>query len=288
MSESAFRPAATALHQAGGSGAESLQSASASVVIERVATVAAGMADRAGEYTRRIVESVNRKAAGTASAFVYDEAFGEVDRVHLLVHLKSMSDYEEVLAQAGMSVQQWSSAFVPGSTRDTVLLPQFWGMYNTSATGGQEKQSAVFTGTGPITGLPPAHHQTDVPVDRLLSSADSEVVIHRTGLLEYDLRSEGRQFAREVAESINSKVSEHCSVFVYEEAFGTADRLHWLIHLRSYAAYFRLLELHVRDEGVRDLYFRDLIAPEKGGGTWARLFRPGTLVDVAMTPRQWD
>lgn len=77
------------------------------------------------------------------------------------------------------------------------------------------------------------------------------------------------------------------SVFVYEGAFGPADHLHWLIHMRSMDSYFRLLEMHVRNEDVRDLYFRELISAEKGGGTWARMFLPGTLVDTAMTPQQW-
>ena len=76
-------------------------------------------------------------------------------------------------------------------------------------------------------------------------------------------------------------------MFVYEEAFGCADRLHWLIHLKSITSYYRLLELHVRNEKVRDLYFEEKISPEKGGGTWAKMFVPGSMVDVALTPQHW-
>jgi hypothetical protein len=111
--------------------------------------------------------------------------------------------------------------------------------------------------------------------------------MHRTAQLEYDFRSEGRMFAREVAESINENLPGEATVFVYEEAFGTADRLHWLIHLKSITSYYRLLELHVRNEKVRDLYFEEKIAPERGGGTWARMFVPGSMVDVALTPQHW-
>ena len=47
------------------------------------------------------------------------------------------------------------------------------------------------------------------------------------------------------------------------------------------------IELHVRNEKVRDLYFEEKIAPERGGGTWARMFVPGSMVDVALTPQHW-
>ena len=99
----------------------------------------------------------------------------------------------------------------------------------------------------------------------------------------HDFRSEARKFGREVAESINKNLPGECTVFVYEEAFGGADRLHWLMHLKDINTYMRLLELHVRDEEVRDIYFRDRISAEKGGGTWARMFVDGSMVDTALT-----
>jgi hypothetical protein len=46
----------------------------------------------------------------------------------------------------------------------------------------------------------------------------------------------------------------------------------------------RLLKLHVSDEEVREIYFRERIAPGKGGGTWARYFVEGSMADVALTP----
>jgi hypothetical protein len=107
--------------------------------------------------------------------------------------------------------------------------------------------------------------------------------MHRSAQIRYDFRSEARQFGREVAESINKNLPGDCTVFVYEEAFGVADRLHWLIHLRDLGTYMRLLALHVRDEEVRDIYFRDRLPESKGGGTWARMFVETTMVDVALS-----
>ncbi|MFE7390164.1 DUF6039 family protein [Streptomyces sp. NPDC057582] len=277
----------TALHQAAAAGDDVLQSANAGVVVERTAVIAAGLATEAHLFARQLTEAINKGNPGTATAFVYDETFGVQGRLHWMVHLRSMGDYERIMRTAATGPEPWSRLFVPGSVKDRVMLPQFWGMYNTSAEGDLAKQTAVFQGTERITGLPPAYQQTTIPLDRLLNSANCGVLIHRTGVLDYDLRSEGRQFAREVAESINSHVGDDVSVFVYEGAFGPADHLHWLIHMRSMDSYFRLLEMHVRNEDVRDLYFRELISVEKGGGTWARMFLPGTLVDTAMTPQQW-
>jgi len=276
-----------AAHQSAASGAGLLHTANAGVVVERTATVAGGMAVQANLFARQVVETLNKAGTGVATAFVYDEAFGEQNRLHWLVQLNSMSDFEEVMTGVAGDRELWSTLFLPGSVRDCVMLPQFWGMYNTRVEGDAQKHSGLLEGSGPITGLPPAYHQTAVPFDRLLHSANSGVVVHRSGVLDYNFRSEGRQFARQVAESINSNVGDDVSVFVYEGAFGPADHLHWLIHMRSFEAYFRLLEMHVRNEDVRDLYFRELVSPEKGGGTWARMFLPGSLTDVAMTPQQW-
>jgi len=157
--------------------------------------------------------------------------------------------------------------------------------YGTRVDGELERQSAVYRTAGPVS-IPPARQQTSLPDDRILHSGNAGIVMHRTGQMVYDLRSEARQFGREVAESINKNLPGECTVFVYEEAFGQADRLHWLIHVKDLTTYLSLLQLHVRDEEVRDIYFRERIAPEKGGGTWARLFIDGSMADVALIPQR--
>ena len=44
--------------------------------------------------------------------------------------------------------------------------------------------------------------------------------------------------------------------------------------------------------GVNDVEFLDYpdglkVPAEKGGGTWARMFVPGSMADVALTPQHW-
>lgn len=274
-------------HQAGVPATEILHSVNSGAVVERVAQVRAGRHDQAYAFAVEEARRVNTKQTGTASMFVYEETFGTRDRLHFLLHLASLEGYYPMLRMAdeagpdeGPSV--WNELFVPGSVQETVLLPQFWGMYGAKADGDLEKQSVVYRGAGPVA-LPPARQQTSLPGDQILNSANAGIVMHRTAQMVYDFRSEARTFGREVAESINKNLAGECTVFVYEEAFGGADRLHWLMHLKDLGTYLRLLELHVRDEEVRDIYFRDRISMEKGGGTWASMFVDGSMADTALT-----
>src|SRR6266508_1006267 len=238
-----------ARHQTGLPATEILHSANSGVVVERVAQVRAGRYRQAHAFALDTARRINTKQVGTASMFVYEETFGTRDRLHFLLHLTALDGYYPMLRMADEAgpdegAPTWNELFVPGSVQETVLLPQFWGMYGAKVAG---------------------------------------IVMHRTAQMVYDFRSEARKFGREVAESINKNLPGECTVFVYEEAFGGADRLHWLMHLKDLNTYMRLLELHVRDEEVRDIYFRDRIGAEKGGGTWARMFVDGSMVDTALT-----
>ncbi len=278
-----------------------LNSGNAGVIVERTAQLRNGYHAAGRQFARGLAEMINVKQQGTATVFVYEETFGTKDKMHFLIHLSSLAAYEVLVAmgtrdeeyRAQLSPEQkeeaarWDKIFVDAGMHETVLLPQFWGMYGTQADGKLERESTVYTQSAPITSIPGAREQVALPSDQVLHSGNAGLVMHRTAVLSYDFRSEGRVFAREVAQSINENLPGEATVFVYEEAFGTADRLHWLIHLKSITSYYRLLELHVRNEKVRNLYFEEKIPPEKGGGTWARMFLPGSMVDVALTPQHW-
>ena len=267
---------------------QQLHTVNARVVVERVAQVRAGHRAEAVEFVRAAASRLSTGQAGVAGAYVFEETFGVKDRLHYVIHLDSLSSYYELVrlqdeAKSEHGPDEWNRLFVEGSIRETVLMPQFWGMYGTKVDGTLEKQSAVYRQDGPVS-LPPAREQSSLPLDSILHSGNSGVMMHRVGQMASEFRSEARQFGRVVAESINKNLPGECTVFVYEEAFGQADQLHWLIHLKDINTYMRLMELHVRDEEVRDIYFRDWIPAEKGGGTWAGLFLDGTMSDVALTP----
>lgn len=264
------------------------------VLIERVAQIRAGCGKQAREFVGSLVRRLNDEQGGLSGALLFEETFGVRDRVHIFFHLDSLAAYYDLLqadlddpTRASFGGARWNEIFAESGVGDTVLMPQFWGMYGTKVDDIVEKQSTVHRSQGAVA-LPPARQQTALPDDALLSTANAGIVMHRSVQLVYDFRSEARTFAREVAESINKNLPGECTVYVYEEGFGSADRLHWLMHLRDLTTYMRLLELHVRDEEVRDIYFRDRLPAEKGGGTWARMFVEGSMRDVALTPSRLD
>ncbi|NUR27853.1 MAG: hypothetical protein HOV83_18745 [Catenulispora sp.] len=281
-----------------------LNSGNAGVIVERTAQLKNGFRAEGRKFARGLAEYINTSQQGVATVFVYEETFGTKDLLHFLIHLESLAAYE-TLVQMGTRDEQyrstltaeqvaaeqggggWDKIFVDGGMHETVLIPQFWGMYGTAVDGTLEKESEVYKSSGAITGLPGAREQVALPAEQILHSGNAGIILHRTALIEYDFRSEGRKFAREAAESINENLPGEATVFVYEEAFGTADRLHWLIHLKDIKTYYRVLELHVKNEKVRELYFEERIAQEKGGGTWARMFVPGSMADVGLTPQHW-
>lgn len=140
------------------------------------------------------------------------------------------------------------------------------------------------TSRGSTSTLPTAKDQTALSENRLLHSANAGVIVERVGQLRSEFRSEGRQFARELSEHLNTAYEGVVSVYVYEETFGTKDRLHFLMHLKSFDAYETLVRMGTHDEQWRDIMMRQRISEERGGGTWDRVFIDGTLQETVLIP----
>ncbi|MGV9767018.1 MULTISPECIES: DUF6039 family protein [Micromonospora] len=132
--------------------------------------------------------------------------------------------------------------------------------------------------------LPTAQAQTSIDRAAILHSGNAGVIVERVGQLRAEFRSEARQFARELSEYLNTNYAGIITVFVYEETFGTKDRLHWLMHLKSLHAYETLIEMGSRDAGWRDIIMRQRIDPARGGGTWDRMFLDGELHETVLIP----
>ena len=78
-------------------------------------------------------------------------------------------------------------------------------------------------------------------------------------------------------------------MFLYEEAFGRSDRIHWLIHLRDLSANDSLIDMRAAmTPEVAEVNSRQWISKEEGGGDWSRMFIDATLEDVALTPQHWN
>ena len=127
-------------------------------------------------------------------------------------------------------------------------------------------------------------HQAIVPPEETLNSVMAGIVIHRRGQLKYRFRAGGREFARSVADIINKHRRGVASVFLYEEAFGRSDRIHWLIHLRDLSVHDSLIDMRAAmTPEVAEVYSRQGIPKEGGSGDWSRTFLDATLEDVALT-----
>lgn len=118
----------------------------------------------------------------------------------------------------------------------------------------------------------------------VLHSGNAGFVVHRTGQLEYGFAREGREFAAELVGYLNRAQAGTISTFLFAEAFGARDRLHWLVHMRSPHDYQRLLDMVDQDRAYQDISELDRL-PHKGGGNWERMFLPGTFSERVLCPQ---
>lgn len=281
-----------------------LHSTNSGLLVHRTAIVKSEFRSEGRVFARELAEYITTTQVGVASVFVYEETFGTKDVIHWILHITNLEMYS-TMVQMGNSDPgfrdiffkeridskkgggTWDRMFVDGSITETVLLPQFSGMYGTT-TEGMEPPATLETKSGGLI-LPPAQHQTSVSPEETLNSVTAGIIIHRTGQLKFQYRSEGRQFARAVAETINTHQRNVVSVFLYEEAFGRSDRIHWLIHLKDLSSYYSLIDMRAAmTPEVKEVYTQQWIPKEKGGGDWSKLFIDATLEDVALTPQHWN
>lgn len=304
MTEQSAFAAAVAQQQTALAAHEILHSGNSGVVVERVGQLRSEFRSEGRQFARELSEYINTKYVGIATVFVYEETFGTEDSLHWLIHLESFHAYDKLIEMGSQDAGwrdvimrnripeergggSWERMFVDGSLRETVLIPQSFGMYGTAET----KPDTVVALDGDVVErfvVPTAAHQAAQDPATMLHSGNCGIMMHRTGELNYGFRAEGRQFARALAESWNTALAGEATIFLYEEVFGLSDRIHWFIHLKSLASYYHLMGLRARvDPAAREIFTRSWISEEKGGGGWERLFVQSTLQDMALTPQHW-
>ncbi|MER6265404.1 DUF6039 family protein, partial [Streptomyces sp900105245] len=255
-----------ARHQTAQPADKILHSANAGVVVERVAQIAGGQGDTARRMAREAAEFVNAKHPGLATVFVYEETFGVKDRLHWLIHFRSLEDYERLLHMGGArdfrdgvlggyvahhQADDWQAAFVPGSVRETMMLPHRWGIFGTATrTMAQDPSMSPLAADRdePWFEVLPAQHQTSVAADGLLNTATAGVVMHRVVDFSYKYRAEARLFARTVAENTNLNSGGDATALVFEELFGTMERMHFLIHMKTLGTMYKLMGIDARTD----------------------------------------
>jgi Family of unknown function (DUF6039) len=282
-----------------------LTSANAGVIIERMADIRGGYGTRARAAVREACERLNTQFVGHASALIFEETFGFRDRLHVILHLRSFDDYEMLLHSGGSDADfrngvfgghgrdadLWDTMFVEGSVRDLVMQPHRWGMHGT-LTEGMIKDPAVTPVEDDPSGLArfavkPAQEQTALAPQDIVHTGNSGIVLRRTADFDYEFRNEARVFARAIAETVNLNMKGLATLFLYEEDFGSMDRLHWYIHMRSMSVYYLLMGLDTSTgpDAPRVSFIQDWISMEKGSGSWERMLVQGSVKDVALTPQ---
>jgi hypothetical protein len=279
---------------------ERLNSATAGVLVKRVGQLRAAHRTRGRQALTALSDHINEAYAGLLSATVHEEPFGVRDRLHWVISLSSLEAYDTYRAmeqedprwqeirdtyavEAGPEgTSSLENLFVDGSLVDTMLLPQSFGMYGTANT---QPSTVVMVGGEAVERfvVPCAVEQTEQA--NYLHTGNAGLVMHRTGQLVHENRMEGRAFARQLAEGWNASLEGVATIFLYEEVFGQSDRIHWLIHLKHMSTYYNLMGFRARiDAAARELFTRQWVPAERGGGGWERLFVQSSLTDLALVP----
>lgn len=265
---------------------ELLNSANSGLVIHRSGQIRHEFRAEGRQFIAELIGHINKRLPGTATTYAYEEILGQLDRIHCLIHLKQPNDYRALLHMADRDDRyiditednrlasrgggNWERMFTEGTFHETVYVPQH------GLTDDEEPAGDSF--------VPPAWHQTPVPPEQLLHTGNAGLVLLRTGQAKYEFRNEARYFGFDWARRVNEAMRGEASVYLYEQTFGFQDRIHWLIHFRSFDGVRRLRQLHQTDETLRTLLDKPWIKPGKGGGGWARTFVDGGLSDTLMEP----
>lgn len=278
-------------------------SGTAGVIVERVGQLRAEFRSEGRQFARELSEHINTNYSDIITVFVYEETFGVKDRLHWLLHIRSFDAYESLIEMGTKDIGwrdvilkqrvpaergggTWDRLFLDGGLHETVLMPHATGSMGSSDV----TPDSVSRDADDIWrfDVPVAQQQTALDPARILHSGNCGILMHRTGELKYEFRMEGRQFAREMCEAWNQSLPGHATVFLYEEAFGRSDRIHFFIHLKTLSSFYHLMGLRAAaGERLREVFTKQWIPDEKGGGGWDRMFVQGSLGDTALTPQHW-
>jgi hypothetical protein len=117
-----------------------LNSANAGAIVLRTSEVLYQYREEGRQFAFSWQGYVNRELAGRVTAMLYEETFGQQDRIHHLIHLRSLEDYaalsalersekahDELYAAERLHPSKgggkWDRLFRPESIRDTLLIP---------------------------------------------------------------------------------------------------------------------------------------------------------------------
>jgi hypothetical protein len=265
-----------------------IHSLSAGLIIHRVGQVHYGFAHEARSFARDLQRYMNAQLKSDATTFVYEEVLGQYGRMHWLVHMKTPSDYGQILQmvdhdKAFQEIYQddrlpergggnWERMFVQSSFRENVMVPQH----------GFAKEAIDELELGRF--VPPARHQIPDAGAPLLDSGTAGAIVLRTVQANYESRDLARYFLYEWQTYINKAAPEVITAALFEEIWGTQDKLHVMLHLRSLDDYQRLCQIETQDVGLKELMAKPRLTIGGKPVGWGGLFQDSTMVDAVLLP----
>lgn len=123
---------------------ELLHTANAGVIIQRTGQLRYEFRDEGRQFAYEWQDYLNCKLGGAVTILLYEETWGQQDRIYWMMHLRSLGDFGQILALAETDEDYrhlfakeraphkgkgtWARMFVDGSIHDTVLAPHHKGM----------------------------------------------------------------------------------------------------------------------------------------------------------------
>ncbi|MEU8324793.1 DUF6039 family protein [Nonomuraea sp. NPDC048881] len=119
---------------------EQLNSATAGAIVLRTADARYELREEGRQFLYDWSRYLNANLEGRATAFIYEQTWGRQDRLHALIHLRELDDYQavrELDRGEGMRKEvydvervperhgggQWDRLFVPTSIHDVLMVP---------------------------------------------------------------------------------------------------------------------------------------------------------------------
>jgi len=265
-----------------------ITSLSAGIVIHRVGQVNYGFADEARGFARDLQRYMNTRLSSDATTLVYEEVLGSYGRMHWLVHMKTPSDYSRLLQMVDhdkvfQEIYQgdrlpergggnWERIFVQGSFREHMMVPQ----HGFAKEGLEDLEPGRF--------VPPARHQLPRLEHPPLDSSMAGAIVLRTLQARYESRDLARYYLYEWQTYVNKATDGAVTVTLFEEIWGSQDRLHLMLHLRALDDYHRLCVMEAQDTGLRELMRKPRVRIGSEAAGWGRLFADASMHDTVLIP----
>lgn len=269
---------------------ELMHSGNAGVIIMRSGQVTNLFRNEARECALEVCEHTNKTQKGFISSYIYEETYGQQDRIYWFIHLRSLSDYMRFHRLANVDPAfgeifmrnraphmeggaTWIDMFPEATFQETVIVPHRWG-----ASGTATPQSSD-------TNLTLAQQQTSQTESDIFHSANSRMVLTRSATAKSQHRSSARVFARAYADYVNCEFSGKATCFVYEEHFGDAERLHWHLNFEKYEDYEEFVEFSALDQGLKTLHSEKWSIDNEAAQSGLSLFEEGSLKELLVCPQ---